>query len=132
MTKSDGVRIEVKGLRELTRDLRRAGDRDTIRAIRLANKEGAEVVARQSKVEAPKLTGTLAASVRPSGTQRYGQVLAGKAAVPYAGPIHFGWPARSIAPQPFIYEAADKRADEVFDLYADRIDAVLSGVKGDG
>ena len=38
---------------------------------------------------------------------------AGRAAVPYAGVIHFGWAAHSIAPQPFLYDAADSRADEV-------------------
>ena len=40
-------------------------------------------------------------------------VRAGRAAVPYAGVIHFGWAAHSIAPQPFLYDAADARADEV-------------------
>ena len=42
----------------------------------------------------------------------------GKKKVPYAGPIHFGWGRRNIHPQPFLYEALDKRRDEVLDAFA--------------
>lgn len=130
MTKSTGKAIEVEGLRELVRDLRRVGDKDAIRAVKLANRDGAEVVADQAKVEVPRRTGTLAGTIRAGSSQRAGIVRAGKAAVPYAGVIHFGWPERNIAPQPFVYEAMDSRADEVFDLYAERIGHVVNGIGG--
>ena len=41
--------------------------------------------------------------------------------VPYAGVIHFGWPRHNIEPQPFLYDALDRRSDEVIKLYEDRI-----------
>jgi hypothetical protein len=43
----------------------------------------------------------------------------------YAGPIHFGWPARNIQPNPFIYEVLDGRRQEVYALYADRISQLI-------
>jgi hypothetical protein len=46
--------------------------------------------------------------------------------VPYAGPIHFGWPARNIRPNPFIYQVLDSRRDEVLKLYERRIDEIIT------
>jgi hypothetical protein len=45
--------------------------------------------------------------------------------VPYAGPIHFGWPARQIKPNPFIYEVLDDRRQEVYAIYAQRISELI-------
>ena len=52
-------------------------------------------------------------------------VRAGFARVPYAGPIHFGWRKRNIQPQPFLYEALDKRRNEVFDRYNKEVRNIL-------
>lgn len=41
-------------------------------------------------------TGKLAGSVRGNRAQAKAVVRAGKAAVPYAGPVNYGWPARNI------------------------------------
>ena len=125
---SMGVRVEVKGLDPLVKGLRRAGDKDALRAIRLANKDGAEIVAEEAKAEVPHLSGKLGKSIRANATPKAGKVVAGKAAVPYAGVIHFGWPAHSIKPQPFIYEAMDKRSEEVFAAYAKQIETVVNNV----
>jgi hypothetical protein len=48
-------------------------------------------------------------------------VRAGRTSVPYAGPIHFGWPAHNIEPTPFLYDALDQRRSEVIDLYEQRV-----------
>ena len=37
--------------------------------------------------------------------------------MPYAGPMHFGWRARAIDPNPFLYDALDERRDEVVAAY---------------
>jgi hypothetical protein len=50
----------------------------------------------------PKRTGRLAASVRGNRAQSKAVVRAGKAAVPYAGPINYGWGKRNIAPALFM------------------------------
>ncbi len=89
--------------------------------MKSTHKKAAEVIVEGSKRYVPVRTGRLATSIRAVATRTSGRVRAGSAAVPYAGPIHFGWPARRIKPQPFIYDAMDVRRQEVYDLYAARI-----------
>jgi hypothetical protein len=55
-------------------------------------------------------------------------VKAGGRLVPYAGPIHFGWPRHNIAPNPFIYDALDDRKAEVIDKYEAHIEALVEKV----
>ena len=107
-----GARIEVEGDREVRRALKRLGD-SAKAGLRATHAESAEIVADAARGIVPRRSGALAASIRSSGQIGAGVVRAGRAAVPYAGVIHFGWAAHSIAPQPFLYDAADARADEV-------------------
>jgi HK97 gp10 family phage protein len=79
--------------------------------------EGAKIVERDAVSRAPVRGGGLRSSLRSSGTQRSGVVRAGRASIPYAGPIHFGWRARNIRPQPFMYDALDARRDEVVKVF---------------
>jgi hypothetical protein len=53
-------------------------------------------------------------------------VTAGSRSVPYAGPIHFGWPRHNIKPQPFLYDAADRRINDVVNVYEKRVDALVT------
>lgn len=117
-------RIEVEGLQEFLKAVRKAGDKDLLTAVKGANKEAADVVAKAAKPEAPVLTGRLAGSVRATATQKVGQVRAGKASVPYAGVIHFGG-YHNIRPTPFLYDALDSRASAVVDAYEERIADLL-------
>jgi hypothetical protein len=41
--------------------------------------------------------------------------------VPYAGPIHYGWPARNIESQPFLLDAMGAKEGEVIRQYQDHI-----------
>jgi HK97 gp10 family phage protein len=117
--------IKITGLRELTRDLKAAGS-DLPRTMRTIAKEEAQVVAADAQQRVPVRTGALQATIRAGATQSGAYVRAGRGAqVPYAGPIHFGWRARNIAPQPFLYDAADARIEEVFAAYSARLDALL-------
>jgi len=86
--------------------------------------KAAEIVVGASKRFVPIKTGALAQSIRPAAVMSGGRVKVGSASVPYAGPIHFGWPARRIKPQPFVYDALDTRRGEVSRLYEKRM-AVL-------
>lgn len=109
------ARIEIEGLDELRRNIRKLeGGVDDLKA---ANSSAAKIVENAAAPLVPRRTGRLRMSLRSSGTQRAGVVRAGKASVPYAGPIHFGWRKRNIRPQPFIYEAADRRRSEVLEAY---------------
>jgi hypothetical protein len=115
------VKTEILGLREVQRDLNKLGD-DTKNKMKDTHKEAAEVVVMGAKRLVPYRTGALAASIRALATKSSGRVRAGSASVPYSGPIHFGWPARQIKPQPFIYDALDGRRAEVAAVYVKRID----------
>lgn len=117
-------------MREVRRELRRLSD-DSKNELKTTHKEAAELVARQARFLVPVRSGRLLASVRATSTTTKGQVRAGGGRVRYAGPIHFGWPGRPnrakgwrggpIAPQPFIYEAADRRIGDVVTLYERRL-----------
>lgn len=79
------------------------------------NAEAASVVERA--VVVPRVSGRLAGSVRSSGQARTGVVRAGKASVPYAGPIHFGWPKRNIRANPFLSSALERQESAVVEVY---------------
>lgn len=126
MAATAGVRVE--GGRELRRDLKRAaGD---LNDLKDAHREVAGIVARTAGPEAPVSSGALAASVRPGATARAAIIRAGGASLPYAGPIHFGWPARNIEPDPFITEQAEATEPTWTDLYGDAVQRILDRIKG--
>jgi len=107
--------IKATGVKELRRELRRMGD--DLEDLKALNLDVATLVSDRAKDIVPRRTGNLADTIRPAGTKTAGRVRAGFKRVPYAGVIHFGFPARSIQPQPFLYDALDQRRGEVFDAY---------------
>lgn len=122
---ADGA-IRVEGLTELRRAIRAAEDdvgRDELKATHL---DAARIVADESERLVPRRSGLLASSIRAAGQQAKAVVRAGYKRIPYVGPIHFGWPGHNIAPQPFIYDALDRRADEVVEAYQRRVDKLAS------
>lgn len=122
-----GESIRVVGLAKFiraTRDIDPAV-KDEVKAL---NRWGAEQVVPVAQGLVPRRDGDLAGSIRAGATQRSGVVRAGKAAVPYAGPIHFGWPARNIRPQPFLWDALDQRRDAIFREYEQRLNRVVDRV----
>ena len=50
--------------------------------------------------------------------------------MPYAGPIHWGWPARNIKAQPFVVEAAQATEAEWVAMYEAEVDRILERVEG--
>lgn len=71
--------------------------------------------------------GDLKKTLRSGASSRAGVVRIGKKLVPYAGPIHYGWPSRPnqsknwkggpIPPNPFLHDALDERRQEVLDTF---------------
>jgi len=108
--------IRIEGIDKLRRALVKL-DQAAKDDFKAAGKSAAEIVERQAKTEVPVRSGNLRNTIRSSGQQRGGVVSAGRAKVPYAGPIHFGWGRRRIHPNPFLYRAADKRVNEVTEAY---------------
>jgi hypothetical protein len=123
---SAGLRVE--GARNLLRTLKRAGIE--INDLRVAHGAASQVVAEKARVNAPKVTGRLAASVRGSGTKAAALTRAGNASVPYAGPIHWGWPARNIQAQPFLADAAEETQQVWLPIYEEALDRVLAQIRG--
>ncbi len=76
--------------------------------------------------------GTLARTGRASGTKKAGFVRYGGGKVPYAGPIHFGHFPRPqggyTLPNPWLYDAADSRADEVKVRFLEHFAKVVAGL----
>jgi len=120
--------IKIEGLSKVQRDLRKlstdALDLNKTEFLE-TNKQVAEIVINETKKYVPILSGALAAAIRNASTKKSAKVRAGNAAVPYAGPIHFGWPARSIKPNTFLYEAIDARKDEVANRYAELVSDLI-------
>lgn len=109
MSRQSGLRVE--GLNAAVRDLQRFGleVEDLKAAFSKVAAEGARVAARH----APRRSGRLAGDVRGNRAKSKAVVTAGRAAVPYAGPINYGWRARNIAASGFM-----QKADEEMQPYA--------------
>ena len=112
--------VEVEGGPQLRRAFRKLGDRaDDLRDV---HRDAAKIVEQEAESLVPVLSGALRDTIRTSRTRSGSGVLAGgRSLVPYAGPIHFGWRARNIEPQPFLYDALDKRRDEVVARYSEGV-----------
>lgn len=116
---------DITGLRETLRDIKELA-KDTREDMKETHRIAGEIVAAAAKPLAPVRTGVLAATVVSAPTKYQGRVRIGRgASVPYAGPIHFGWPSRRIKPQPFIYEALDGRREEVKQAYEKRVNELI-------
>ena len=121
MATDGGITVEVDDT-AFRRALRKVeGGVDDLTA---ENTDGAKIVADEARTLVPVRSGRLKSSIRSSGQARQGAILVGSATVPYAGPIHFGWRAHNIAPQPFLYDAADARRDEVLERFHDGVDTL--------
>lgn len=120
--------VHVEGLRDLVRTLKAAEqDLDDLKA---ANRAAAQVVADAARARAPRRSGRLAGTGRPGNAARRATVTFGRASVPYANPIHWGWPRRHIKAQPFLVEAARATRFQWMDAYLENLQKILDSVKG--
>lgn len=136
--------VRVEGGARLRRTLKKAGV--DMKVLRDINKRAATTVSAASAAAAPvggpyktsgrgrpKSGGRLKASVRPGATTKAGIIRAGTGAsgrVPYAGPIHWGWPRRHIRPQPFMTLAAQATEPVWVADYNRHMRQVIQQVKG--
>lgn len=120
--------VEVDGLAELRRNLRRLGE--DVADLKAANERAARIVAEAAAARAPRRTGRLAASLRATRAVGRASVLAGGASVPYAGPVHWGWEARHIEPNPFTVEAAEDTQPQWLPVYERELQRLCDRVRG--
>jgi hypothetical protein len=99
------ARVEVIGVRAVARELELLGldVGDLKEAFSTVAAQGARLAAEF----APYLTGTLSRDVRGNRAKNKAVVMAGRASVPYAGPINYGWAARNIEGAFFMQKASD-------------------------
>ena len=92
--------VYITGLRETTRALEKAGV--DVEDLKDVMGRVATVAADTMTPLVPRRSGLLAASVRPNRAKAKAVVTLGRARVPYARPIAYGWPARRIRPGRFV------------------------------
>jgi hypothetical protein len=118
-----GSGVQIDGLRELVRNLERLGtETDDLKA---AFRKVGTLVVNEAKSLTPRLSGSLADSIRPSNSKNKAVVRAGSARVPYAAPIHFGWQRRNIAPSYFLFDAIDATAGESVEVLNTELRGVI-------
>lgn len=117
-----GVRVD--GLRQVQRSLERLGVEAA--DMRDAMQRIGALVAGTARTLVPRRRGRLAATIRPGRAKGKATVRAGSAAVPYAGPIHWGWPARNIAAQPFLVDALERDRRRVRRMLDDELGRLIS------
>lgn len=128
LTRVAAAQVTVDGLPQLRRQLRQlVGDTADLKA---ANAAVAQIVAAAATSRAPRRTGRLAGNVRGNRAVGRATVLAGGARVPYAGPVHWGWPAHRIEPQPFIVDAAQATEPVWLGAYERDVQAAVDKVGG--
>ena len=87
---SDGAKVEVRGLREISGALRKV-DADVQRELRTGLKAIAEHVADEARGRVPHgLTGNAAASIKPRSTNRGAAIAFGGTKAPYFPWLDFG------------------------------------------
>lgn len=128
MTGTDSA-LMVVGQRRFVQTMRKAGA--DITELKAVNRAAADTALPAVKRLAPRgRTGRLARNVRAGSTKRAGVIRAGGKAVPYAGPINYGWPARGIAPRLFVNDGVAETEPQWSKLYEAFVDRTLRQVKG--
>lgn len=125
MTRRQAVSVEVDGLRPLVRDLRKL-EGDMLDQLKDASRRAGQIIVHYAAPRAPHRSGRLAASGRAARLAAGVRVLFGRVSVPYAGPIHWGWPARNIKAQPFAVDAAHATEPEWLHDYAAALDQAVA------
>jgi phage gpG-like protein len=115
--------ISIQGVKEVIDTLNKLG-RDIESNIEL-NKELSTTLSQKASAMAPKLTGALASSVVGNPSAEKAQILAGSAAVPYAGVIEYGWPDRNIQAQPYLNPAVNDNMGYIIEKYNDSIQKAI-------
>ena len=115
--------ISIQGVKEVTDSLNKMA-RDLESNIEL-NKELSTTLSQKASALAPRLTGELASSVVGNPSAEKAQILAGSEAVPYAGVIEYGWPARNIQAQPYLNPAVNNNMGYIVEKYNDSIQKAI-------
>jgi hypothetical protein len=120
--------VKVDGINELKRTMKRAGVE--LQDLKDAHAAVAQTVIDSARPWVPVRSGALAGSLRGSGQAGAAVVRAGRAAVPYANPIHWGWPSRGIKARPFMWTAIHKSQDQWTGQYLTALQKIIDDIEG--
>lgn len=118
----------VRGGRELRRSMKEA--EIEMSHLKAAHSEAGAYVANEAKTAVPVRTGLLQSSIRASGTQTSAVIRAGRKRIPYAGVIHYGWPAHNIEAQPFISKPAQETEPTWRRIYERAVAHIVERIRG--
>jgi hypothetical protein len=120
---TDRVGFKVEGLTQVTRALTQIGvEVDDLKdAFAAISAEAAQIAASH----APRKSGRLAGDVRGNRAKSKAVVTAGRAAVPYAGPINYGWPIRGISASGFMQKADQQMQGRAVQMLESEINKVI-------
>lgn len=113
------LEVKIEGLEQVKSSLEELA-KDLENNLEL-NKEISSNLAQKASSMAPRLTGALASSVQGNPSEKKAQILAGSAAVPYAGTIEYGWAPRNIQAQPYLSKAVNSNMGYIVEKYNDAI-----------
>lgn len=94
------IGVQVDGLSRLIRDLERLGVE--VSDLKEAMGRVATEVMPDYQRHVPRVTGALVGDFRAAKAKGRARLLVGRARVPYAGPVNYGWSARNIKPANFV------------------------------
>lgn len=120
---SDASGIKIMGLKASLKALQTIGVPDA--EIKAAGTAAGEIVANEARGLVPVRTGALRDSIRVTKALAKVSVVAGRAKVPYANPIHWGWFKRHIRPNPFFIKALGYTREEVMNNYLSQLQRLI-------
>lgn len=123
---ASGIHGKVEGLNKTITALQRLGVE--VNDLKGTMSEIAAEGARLASGFAPKRSGRLAATVRGNKAKAKAIVIAGRARVPYAGAINYGWPRRGIKPALFMQKADAALAPKAVEMLETGLDRAIQKV----
>lgn len=119
------IGVKVEGLSRVVRDLQKLGvEVDDLKDAMARIAE--EVKPDYQRVTPRGETGRLRGDFRTGKAKGKAVLYVGRASVPYAGPINYGWPARNIAPANFIAKGDETAAPKAHASLEDAISDLVS------
>lgn len=116
--------IRAHGLKETTRSLERYGVE--VQDLKAGMNKAGNVVVDEAKTIVPVLSGKLMGTIRAGKAKNKVTVRAGGARTPYAGVIHWGWPAHGIEATHYLTDAAERKESQVVDVIREELVKLIS------
>lgn len=118
-----GMTVRIDGLKDLQKALRKTAvdvqdQKDLMHSI-------GDLVVNAAKPKTPEISGTLRNTIRAGRGKTKAVVRAGSAKAPYAGVIHYGWPAHNIKPHPFLTDALSAEHAAIFEALGKGLQELL-------